>query len=491
MRFQIPSLLFISILIFGDFSFGRGNCTNQVAPKKNVDDVKKIADRLTDALNDSKTYFEAACNISETDSDELKKQKLNSFTNKPITTGLRTSIPFSDNAGNLSQDFFRRVLDKINKRREFNEMLAKKIADCSEKTEPILESCKGVQSWTQNQLPQIVRIARYNLALAHHSQNASLLGTKAELNLNFELDSKKSSKEVPWEPLTLEEKKVAESGFKRIQSEIGANISEKSKGLNRSERSNLYLADLLKVRHTHYMIYLSFMGINPVLQYLKSPNPTSSEIHTAAKIVLENLEKEKLSLSRIENAVSKPFSVGRSGTKSFDSQVLDLLNYRTEVEEVLLEDPKFCGLGVGLHQVKSNRQTAVALAGLPILAASFLVPPLYGLAIGALSAGYYVYDSQGKLNDNLTRENARIQREGMDDFLTNITEGGKTSDQIRDDLQKDVTRIYRKNLQALRESESERDSSVVLAPVVLISPLAAKYIAAYSKNMLMSLGSKP
>lgn len=490
MRFQISTLLFISILVCGNLGYSQGKCTHQLPPKKNIEDVKKIADSLTDALNDSKTYFEAACNISETDSDELKSQKLNSLKSKPITSGLRTTIPFSDNAGNLSQDFFRKVLAKIQKRREFNKALASKIADCSEQTKTNLESCKSVKSWTENQLPQIIRIARYNLALAHHSPTASLLGTKEELNLNLELDSKKSNKEIPWEPLTLDERKVAEEGFKSIQSEVGSNVSSKSKGLSKSEKANLYLEDLLKVRHTHYMIYLSFMGINPILQYLKSQNPTHSEIHAAAKTVLENLERENQLLSKIENAVAKPFSVGRSGTKSLDSQVLDLLSYRTEVEEVLLEDPKYCGLGVSLHQVKNNRQTAVAIAGLPILAISFLVPPLYGIAIGALTTGYYVYDSQEKLNDNLVRENARIQREGMDDFLANITEEGKTSDQIRDDLQKDVTRVYRKNLQSLKESEVERDTSAVLAPVVLISPVATKYIAAYSKNMFMALGSK-
>ncbi|MBL7542850.1 MAG: hypothetical protein JNL11_03495 [Bdellovibrionaceae bacterium] len=487
MRFEISTLLFISILLSGDLGYSLGNCTNHSHPQKSIEDVKKIADRLTDALNDSKTYFEAACNISETDSDELKSQKLNSLKGKPITTGLRTTIPFVDSAGNLSQDFFKKVLAKIQKRRKFNKVLALKIANCSIEGNTNLDDCKSVRSWTENQLPQIIRLARYNLALAHHSPNASLLGTKEELNLNLELDSKKSSKEVPWEALNLEEIKIAEAGFKSIQSEVGSNVSSRSKGLNKSERENLYLADLLRVRHTHYMIYLSFMGINPIMQYLKSPNPTNSEIHIAAKTVLENLEKENQLLSKIENAVEKPYSVGRSGTKSFDSQVLDLLSYRTEVEEVLLEDPKYCGLGVSLHQVKSNRQTTVALAGLPILAASFLVPPLYGLAIGALSAGYFVYDSQGRLDDNLARENARIQREGMVDFLTNITTEGKKSDQIRDDLQKDVTRVYRKNLQSLRESESERDASVVLAPVVLVSPVAAKYIASFSKNMFMAL----
>lgn len=455
-------------------------------PKDPTKNLEKISNVLNQSLSDSKTFFDSACRADKKDNVQTK-QITTSFINKPRTDSLRTTIPYSDGNGRTTQEFLDKVMSRIRDRHEFNKNLALQIKYCTTSTPTDPDpKCDGINKWLKNQLPQITNLARFNLSLAHYTDDPSLLGPQSERILNANLDEKKSIKVVPWNPLTKEELLISKKAFSEMSRNVYEAISERSPPrISKIERTDLYKSEFLKVRHTHYMIYLSLMGINPILQYIKSDSPGKSEINTAASEVLKNLEKEKAQLDKIGNALKRPYSIGRAGTKTFDSEILSLMDYRTEVEEVLLENPQFCGLGLSLNQVKSNKQLTTAIAGLPLLVISFFVPPVYGLAIGALTSGYFIYDSQNSYTNNLTRENARIQREGMSDFLEKIVPDGegKSSDQIRNEMQNDVTSIYRSNLQHLKQSESDRDVSVVMAPAMLFSPVAAKYIASYRKGM--------
>ncbi|MBL7669975.1 MAG: hypothetical protein JNM39_05780 [Bdellovibrionaceae bacterium] len=483
---------FLTAVLSGSTAFCYDTCDKNTLAKDRLVDIKQLNEKIGEGLENANTYFETACRFSEGDSEALNTKKLKSLINKPDTSALRTTIPFSDEAGNKTQDFLKKVSEKIHARHDFNKKLASDIAVCTNAQEtPANLVCKGLNSWLEKELPQISRLARFNLAMAHQPTTAGPLRVVAEKSGNSLLEESKSTKQIPWNQLSLEELQIVNESFDSLKKEIGREFGKGATKLERGSDSIKYVDQLQKVQRTYYMIYLSFMGINPILQFIKSEAPTKAEINHAATLTLKNLEKEKAFLDEIDNAIAKPFNVGRSGAKSFKSEILHLMKYRTEVEEVLLENPEFCGLGVALNQVDSNREITAALASLPIFAASFFVPPLYGLAIAGLTSGYYIFDSQKKLDEGRIHHNARIQREGMNDLIKNISTDGKSSDEIRKELENDVTWIYRKDLMELRQREADRNISIVLAPVAVISPLAAKYLASFGRSMRAAFSPAP
>lgn len=455
-------------------------CVPVAATRSQTGDLEALSKKITDHVSLAEKYFEGAC-----------RKEVVGLLSKPNTDWLRTSIPMFDQAGNQSQEFLRKVLDRVKMRHEKATHLAGQVKKCTAGGKAASDpSCKAIRNWVETQLPQITKLARFNLALAHHSPSSSFLKNNQELMLNAGLDDKKSPKATPWAPLNPSERAQAKNSFYEMQNNVVEAIAERSKGLSKKDQSTLYREELLKVRHSHYMIYLSLMGINPVLQSIRSAEPSIEEVNLAANETLKNLDKEKNLLGEIEAAINNPHPIGTAGNKTFKRDALKLLSYRTEVEEVLLENPQFCGLAVGLHQVKDNQQLELALIGLPVMAVSLLVPPMYGIAIGAGLSLLALHQSQSELSEAQVREGARIQREGMSDFTQTISTEGKTTAQITDDMQKDVTRVYRKNLQVLQQSEADRNTTVILGPALIFSPLAAKYIVSYSKTMRAAFSSQ-
>lgn len=483
----LASILFLLLItFFQSVIFAADACSL----RQRNNSIEKMATTLNEGLANAKTYFEQACQIDKKTDPAYAIVVRESLKNTPPTQSLRTSIPEVDQAGNRLQDFLSSVLARIKARHAENLELATQIHSCTSSNRfSNQKSCVGLSNWLQTQLPDITKLARFNLAMAHHTDHTAFFPSKSELQMNSSLDEKKSFKSLPWQALTNDERTVFQKSFAKMEQDVlEMTTAEIPKSSSQKEKSKAYVQNLLKVRHTHYMIYLSLLGINPILQYIKSPNPTASEIHSAATEILKNLSEEKKQLLQIESSLAHPHSVGRVGMKDYDDRVLTLLDYRTEVEEVLLEKPQFCGLGTALHQIKANKQYSAVIAGLPVLAISFFVPPMYGLAIGTTSSAYYVYDSQKTFRDNVTRENARIQREGMSAFAETIlpddnTHTHKTSDEIRDEIQKDVTRVYRANLQTLKQSESDRDVSVVLTPAFIVAPVVPKYLTVFKNSL--------
>lgn len=485
MKFSLVVCTF-AVLLPG-LSFASKDCP-ETRLQKQTADAKKIADELNKSLSSAEAYFDTACKIRSNEPDGFM---LSGHMGKPNTDWLRTRIPAVDTAGRKTQDFLRKVLERIRERHEFNKEIAEKMKYCSWQSieQP---QCTSIDKWMNEELPQISQLARFNLALSHPSSKRSRYSSKSEVQLNANLNENKTYKAEAWKPLEGKEKEQAERAFAEIEKTARDAVAVKWRGrLSESDRDKLYREELTKIRHNHYIIYMSMMGINPVLQFIQSANPSKAEIHTAASKTLENLEKEKKMLDEIEKAVSKPYSVGRASVQTFDDDVLKLLNYRTEVEEVLLENPHFCGLGVALNQIKDNKQMATALVGLTIMGVSFLVPPAYALALGSGASLYAIFDSQNQLSENRVREMARVQREGHSELIEQLSAADKKStDQLRDDLQKDVTRVYRKNLQELQQSQADRNVNVILGPTVFYSPVALKQVYSYSKSMKSAFQAK-
>lgn len=157
---------------------------------------------------------------------------------------------------------------------------------------------KSVNSWLENQLPEISRLARFNLAMARMPISASPLTIKAEKNLSTLLEDSKSSKSLPWYHCHRMRIELSSKVLQILKWQLIKSLARSRRGLLKAARAISSRDDISKVQRTHYMIYLSFMGINPILQFIKSEKPSRAEINWAATQILKNLENEKSFFSR-------------------------------------------------------------------------------------------------------------------------------------------------------------------------------------------------
>lgn len=311
MRLQ-STLLLLLIVFFEPIARTEYPCSL----RKSAISIEEMASKLNEGLTDAKTYFEKACQVEKNTNSLYSKVVTQSIIDKPNTKNLRTNIPEVDQAGNKLKDFLSQVIGRIRARHQLNLELANQIKSCTISGRFSTEKqCVGVSSWLQNQLSDVVKLARFNLAMAHHTDQPSLFHSKSERLLNSSLDEKKSFKTIPWEPLTKEELNSFQKSFNKMEQDVSDLTSEKTdeeltrkgrpnEGDPNKNKSQAYINNLLKVRHTHYMIYLSLLGINPILQYIKSPKPQAAEIQMAATEILKNLADEKKQLDQIEKSLA-------------------------------------------------------------------------------------------------------------------------------------------------------------------------------------------
>jgi hypothetical protein len=362
-------------------------------------------------------------------------------------------------------------------------MMAEKIRDCAavSPTSAKDQSCADIAQWVSEELPKIVSLARGALALAHSTSQRGSMRSQDEVLLNSSLNEKKSFKATPWQPLNAEEAPAIAKNFEMLKDEARKTASGQVLPI-RTIPDDLYRSELLKMRHTFYMIYLSYMGITPLLQFIRSSKPSAAEISTAAKRVLSSLANENALLSKIENKLKNPEVTGPRKIKEFDPSILSLLNYRAEVEEVLRENPAFCGLGVSLQQIKGNQELVpIVLVGLPVMAASFWLPPAWALAAGLTTTATVVAKQQDVYTQSFDRETSRVQRKGYSDFKETLN--NKPLAQLRDELNKDVTRVYRSQLQDIRNDEVNRNVSLIVVPAATTAPAALKIISGFSSSL--------
>ncbi len=277
----------------------------------------------------------------------------------------------------------------------------------------------------------------------------------------------------------------------------------------KDQQEKTYAQEITKMRFTHYMIYLSWMGVHPLLQHLHSAQPSNQELLQATAAADESLKKEKEFLDDLQGLLNQPVeTTGRTQKKSmtFDSDILALLKYQAEVEEVLVSNPEFCGIGISLHQIAENQKlsenTLMMIAGIPLVALGLLFPPTLGLAyllqVGAASSGIAVYQLGKEYEKDKVVQTARLQREKSDDFAKLVQDFNQSVskqnggwDKIRKQLNENVTSVYRMQLDRTRQDQVDLKIAAALTPILIAAPLASNLIRSSAADLLKVFATVP
>lgn len=478
-------------MFFFLFIFSLNVWSASFCPEKNwTEDIARIKKSLIDGIEDSRNYFTNACRLDRADEGSLASIEIqNAFAYKPPSQGLNTNVPFSDLQGKKTQDLLRLLVNKIKQKHKLNSDFSFLMRQCTyQGKSQNTYACQPMNQWLKNDLSEMVQLARFNLALAHPTDEHSFFSDSAETKLNFRLHALKSFKEKKWQELSPQEYRMANQAFNQIKQEVETQYRGKKSSQDLTNKRE----DLLGIRHMHYMIYLSVMGMNPILQYIQSANPSPQEISQAAQQVGKNLEREKKLIDELEAKINKVSHHGRAGVQSLDPDVLKLINYQADFEEVLLENPQYCGIALSLKQIQANRSTTEAIAGLPILAASFFVPPMAGLGLGLTTSAYYYYQTKAEIKERKESTLSRVQNPGMAAFKNQLYNdySDLNTDEIRQAMQNDVTQIYRQEVQGIRQLQVENRVNLVAVPVMMGLPGLSRMVRSQVLKMTQVLGKK-
>lgn len=449
--------------------------------KVNQQSLREIPKALIAPFESAKDFFSLACQLhpGQTAVDVVKiKDGLEGHI-KPSTFG--TMIPAVDRQNRQTKDFLNLVLAKIKQGHELNARAAQEINDCTASTPPsnLAPPCEArAQSWLAKDLPQIAQAARSYLALAMSSNERK--DDRDPVHINRQLSSLGTYKESPWQPLSDEEAKISEGKLKEIILEVGAKIplsNDEAKSATQRRKK------IQEIREIYIFVYQALMGVHPVLQNITSASPSKAEVNQAAQKTLYALALEKHKLSSMEASLRKPFNLGRAGNKTYPAEVLDILKYRTEVEQVLLEHPEFCGLALTLRQVEENRgETQDGIKAVAFVGSWFLGPissMLAGAAMGSWSLGQSFLTYRNSEMRVLARLNS-AEGSNLHKLIQN-----PDPDLIFEGLAKDISAVRSKVLTEaevarIQANESSIGSTLMLVPggIQWMSPHLARVVRA-------------
>lgn len=354
-----------------------------------------------------------------------------SIVGRPSTGIFTRTVPTADSQGNQTVELLNKVAARVRLKIEANLQVAKEIGDCV-RVKTIHSQCKPIHDWIQGDLSTYVSDARFHLALSQKSFSLDSMRDRGDRKINETLDPLDTYKKISWTPLDKNERQAAQAHLDRYLYQISQDKQEfmrKAEFKTSAEASAFENQEIQAVRFMHYWKYQDMMRQLPFVQFLSSSKPDLNEM--------------KIAISRFENQVLVEQVHLNSWIKSLQhnpnplsSKPLDLLQYRTILEEILNEEPRFCGLATSLVYTRENLQLGNALIySLPLMAASFFVGPTAGLALGIASGADAVLESQLALKE--------IERRTLSNFT-----GNKNSDE----------------LQELRNAELSRNMSIVFMP---------------------------
>lgn len=335
----------------------------------------QVAEIRQTAESYEESPFQAAC-----------KEPPGLLKDRPATGLFRRAVPERDTKGNTAREFLKKVMGKVKNRVEESENLARNIRVCLKPDAP--RGCAPLQKWLREELPSYVNEARYHLALGQSQREFGTWLGRTSTELNDDLDGLGSYKEIPWTPLTEDEKRLPAADLQTYRQEIRAEATRRlqSGELNRQTTRRFVDESLLAVRFQHYQTYYQMLAEVPLMQHLRGPGAGEKDILEALDRMEEQLRAEKNFLRSKERLLNRPGEL--------DPEVLQMMNYNSFVEETLLESPGECGLATSLLYTSSNRELGNALAiGLPVMAISIFAPPLAGFAIGAAAGGGFALHS--------------------------------------------------------------------------------------------------
>lgn len=256
-----------------------------------------------------------------------------------------------------------------------------------------------------------------SLAQSQH-QLATLVGHTMKIP-NGNLTPLGTPKMFDWDPASREERSTAKKALLMYRKKIAEEFPSKSE----DEKDRMLMAQ----RYAHFEIYQAMMADLPLLQYIRSETPDKAEILSAVSELEKNLTKEEQMVQGLSDALQKT---------PLPPEVLDFFNYSSLAEEILLENPQYCGLATSLSHTRTNRQIGNALAiSLPIMAISFFAPPAAvalgssaavgtGIAIGSgvAAGGVFAYESQVDLEQERVRAFSHLYGEKDQSGRTDLSQ---------------------------------------------------------------------
>lgn len=299
--------------------------------------------------------------------------------NRPKTGLFRREVIESDSQGALTRELLEKVIHKIKDRIDGTRNQIQNIEKCLHVDQP---KCEELNNWTTVELPKYVKKARYHLSLAQSQTEVRSWFKNASYGINENLNTLGGYKLNEWSPLTKEEKMRAYKQLKVYRLKIRDDaIKDAVNNKNCKTCIHRFSEDtLLAIRFQQFQKYQQMIAEVPLLQYLTGPEVNTHELISAFNKMKMNLDKEEKLIEEYENMLN------RNG--SLPAESLKILNYSSQLEEVLLEENQYCGLATSLVYTLGNVQLGNSLAiGLPILISSFYSAPFIALLGGTATAG--------------------------------------------------------------------------------------------------------
>lgn len=324
----------------------------------------------------------------------------------PKSGFLTLKAPLADQGhSEIAFQFLDELARRIQRRIDESEKLAQNIQHCAGEEKPN-QPCQELLRWVDVEVPHYVQEARFHLSLAQSPHDLKTWLGRARHDPNSELTTWALYKETPWDSLSEEERRNALNSLNSYQLKIHQGfLQQREKDQVKDEDWREFAhANLLQVRVEHFLRYQMLLGSVHLLQYLHSENPDRNE-------VLRAVAEMRRALGLEEERFRQLFARYKTGVLRgyVAAEGISFMHYRSLTEELLLEEPQYCRIAAGLQSHQDYREIRSALAvGLPILATSFLAPPLVAIAVGAGAGGYFAYQSQVDFREDANRNLGHI-----------------------------------------------------------------------------------
>ncbi|MBX3019338.1 MAG: hypothetical protein KF767_15740 [Bdellovibrionaceae bacterium] len=329
-----------------------------------------------------------------------------SLQGRPSTGLFVRSYPEADAQGKRSAAFLSNVVDLAVQKLDRDLTFVENLRACHGGAKAGSEDCAELQAFVKFQIPQLIKDVRFHLSVAQSPRDLNSGFGQTDTTPNYRMRTIGTVKLKSWERTNQEEYALAKQTLKSYEDEIirhhlAAWKQEKYTG-SWGERQ-VIKASLIQVRFQHFQQYRSFMAAAPFLQYFTHADPTVDEVIAAFSEFEQNATIEKNLLTSYLRDLAVPGFIENSAGRT-DEIVGTILQYSAYVEFALMEEPKFCGLATSLIYTQSNRALGTAIAvGLPLLAASFLMPGIAAYPLGIIAGAYFAMDAYQNYQTQKTR----------------------------------------------------------------------------------------
>lgn len=327
--------------------------------------------------------FYAACSENEIDTEHLNT---GFFTNKKPQVDREK--------GALGLHIIEALIKSAKQRVTQSNTLIQNIEFCIDNTTD--ENCNELNHWVYNEVPKYVKEARLHASLAQSTNNLNSWMGNPEESVNTDLSIWSVYKASDWDKQTPDEFNTSIQRLSKYKNQIHKKSDEliKKGKLKSQDKEDFYDRTLLDARYRHFLKYQMILGNVHMLQYITSANPTILDIKSALGQLKENLIKEANYLRSLESH----FEIRFNTTMELTNRMLEMFNYTTLLEGFLMERPKYCNLAAALMKYRDARSIKItAGVALPVMAASFFVPPVAGLAAGVFAGAGFAAHSQYNL----------------------------------------------------------------------------------------------